>query len=283
MVMCGLALEPRYIALNVLLFMCIVFPTAAGWLTLMGGIGYAVYRDERSLNAVGSTVMNLSWYVLKLSAHIEVFSNRVMRWLESVPPHSGSLLDRDTMYMMSDDPTHQPQPTTYDIVSVNEILRATSIDEYRSMVETESICNPTFKQDYVAFVRRMGRVGMFPVDDVDGPVVSDRLVAATTTTSTQWIECELRYYMDGDDVPTVQHSIDIRDATRYIALAGNNLFTPQFFRWYGVDAGIVVPADWKRISKCTAAVIDGDINTHEYSYDVVDGTSGTSGTCMYAM
>ena len=266
-----------------MLFTCFVFPTVAGWIALLGGIGYAVYRDERSLNAVGSTVMNLSWYVFKLSAHIEVFSNRVMRWLESVPPHSGSLLD-------SDDPTHQPQPTTYDIVSVNEILRATSIGEYRSMVETESICNPTFKQDYVAFVRRMGRVGMFPVDDVDGPVVSDRLAAATTTTSTSnWIECELRYYMDGDDVPTVQHSIDIRDATRYIALAGNNLFTPQFFRWYGIDAGIVVPADWKRISKCTAVVIDGDVNTHEYSYDVVDGTgcpsgtSGTSGTCMYAM
>jgi hypothetical protein len=259
-----LALEPKYIALNILLLAIIISPTLAGIMAVLGGVGYAVYRDDRAFNAVGNTAMTLSWYGLKLFAHAEVQGKKVMRTL------GGSFLDRvrvkDSMYGSA-------RHTTYDIVSINDTLRANSLAEYHSMVETESICNPNFKQEYVAFVKRAGRVRMVSVDAVDESVSAKLCNGSPNVSPIQWIECELRYHMDGSDIASIQHSIDIRDATRYVAFTGNKLFTPQFFRWYGIDAGIVEPSDWTRITRCSAAVIDRDINTHEYTYDAPSGNN----------
>lgn len=262
----SLAIKPKYIALNILLLFLAISPTLVGILVLMGGVGYAVYHDERSFNIVGSTIMNLVWYVLKINAHLEVWTNKLMHILDSLSYHSDSFLDGKTASNLF----NNSGPITYDIVSVDDVLRANSLAEYHSMVETETICNPEFKQEYITFVRQMGRVGTFRVDDVvDEPTVLSRLCVSSPT---NWIECELRYYMDGEDTPMIQHSIDIHDAERYVALSGNNLFTPQFFRWYGIDASIVKPVDWKRVSKCSAVVIDGAINTHEYVYDMTKET-----------
>lgn len=267
----SLAVESKYIVLNILLISFVVSPALTRILVLMGGLGYAVYNDEEALSIVWSGIAKLAWYVLKLSAQFEVLMNKFMRMLDLLSYHRDSFLDRK----FSRDLPNNFDPITYDIVSVDDMLKANSLAEYRSMVETESICNPEFKQDYIAFVRQMGRVCTFQMDDVvDEQTVLSRLCSSSPT---KWIECELMYYVDEEDAPMIRHSINIHDAKRYVALSGNNLFTPQFFRWYGIDAGIVKPIDWKRVSKCSAVVVDGDINSHEYIYDV---TKGTKESCI---
>ena len=276
-----LSLEPKYIALSALFSVFAFSPAMAGFLALLGGVGHVMYHDERIFNLVGNTLMTLSWYALKISAHIEVWckwASNVLSVSGMVNPYMGDFLDKDTMYgsrsTSSPHSSSHSSPITYDIVSVDDTLTANTLSEYQSMVETESICNPTFKRDYVAFIKQMGRVGTFGVDDVKASSVCSRLRAiAPDTPCNKWIACELRYHVDGEDAPSIKHSVDVRDTDRYVALSGNELFTPQFFRWYGIDAGIVAPADWKRITKCTAAVIDGNISTHEYSYDVLGGDS----------
>lgn len=273
-----LALEPKYIALSMLFSVFVFSPAMAGYLSILSAFGYAMYRDERIFNFAANILMTFSWYVFKGGAHIEVFCRWVSEVL-SVSTYMGEFLDKDTMYGSRSTSSPHSSPITYDIVSMDDTLTANTFSEYQSMVETESICNPTFKQDYVAFVKHMGRVGTFNVDDVQASAVCSRLRAVAPDNSpNKWIACELRYHMDGEENPSIKHSIDIRDADRYVALLGNNLFTPQFFRWYGIDAGIVVPADWKRVTKCTAIVIDGDVITHEYSYDV---TRGANVSCTF--